>query len=54
MQRRESLSKSLGAGLAAGLLADTGGRYSPKTFHERFMRMGTIPVRYFHDEFLSE
>jgi uncharacterized protein (DUF885 family) len=33
--------------------AKRGSAYSPKTFHERLMGMGTIPVGYFRDWFLS-
>jgi uncharacterized protein (DUF885 family) len=29
----------------------TGTAYSPRTFHERFMRMGTVPVAFFRDVF---
>jgi uncharacterized protein (DUF885 family) len=28
-----------------------GTAYSPRTFHERFMRMGTVPVVFFRDVF---
>jgi uncharacterized protein (DUF885 family) len=30
------------------------GGYSPKEFHERFMRVGTIPTGYFREQFLAE
>jgi uncharacterized protein (DUF885 family) len=30
-----------------------GAGFSPRAFHERLMRMGTIPVGYYRDEFLS-
>jgi uncharacterized protein (DUF885 family) len=30
-----------------------GDRFSPRTFHERLMRMGTIPAGYFRDTFLA-
>lgn len=30
----------------------TGTAYSPKNFHEKFMRMGTVPVSYFREMFL--
>ena len=30
-----------------------GPRFTPRGFHERLMRMGTIPVGYYRDEFLS-
>lgn len=30
-----------------------GTRFSPRVFHERLMRMGTIPVGYYRREFLS-
>jgi uncharacterized protein (DUF885 family) len=31
-----------------------GGRFSAKTFHLLFMKQGTIPAGYFHDELLRE
>jgi uncharacterized protein (DUF885 family) len=31
-----------------------GASWSAKQFHERFMRMGTIPVGYFRESFLAE
>jgi uncharacterized protein (DUF885 family) len=31
-----------------------GEKFSPKTFHLLFMKYGTIPVGYFHDELLRE
>jgi uncharacterized protein (DUF885 family) len=34
--------------------AKMGARYSAKTFHEKLMKMGTIPAGYFRNEFLSE
>ena len=34
--------------------AKRGAAYSPREFHERFMRMGTIPVGYVRDQFLAE
>jgi uncharacterized protein (DUF885 family) len=30
-----------------------GTAFSPRAFHERLMRMGTIPVGYYRDEFVS-
>jgi len=33
--------------------AKRGEAWSAKDFHERFMKMGTIPVGYFRDVFLS-
>src|SRR6266498_420660 len=30
-----------------------GAAFSPRAFHERLMRMGTIPVGYYREEFLS-
>jgi uncharacterized protein (DUF885 family) len=30
-----------------------GGGFSARAFHERLMRMGTIPVGYYRDEFLG-
>jgi uncharacterized protein (DUF885 family) len=30
-----------------------GTAYSPKSFHEKFMRMGTVPVSYFSEMFLE-
>jgi uncharacterized protein (DUF885 family) len=33
--------------------ARLGGAYSAKTFHERFMGMGTVPVGYFRETFLA-
>jgi uncharacterized protein (DUF885 family) len=49
-----NLGKNAIVALREEYKAKTGARYSPKSFHEKFMRMGTIPVRYFHDEFLAE
>jgi uncharacterized protein (DUF885 family) len=34
--------------------AKLGARYSAKAFHERLMKMGTIPAGYFRSEFLAE
>jgi uncharacterized protein (DUF885 family) len=34
--------------------AARGAAYTPREFHERFMRMGTIPVGYFRDQLLAE
>jgi uncharacterized protein (DUF885 family) len=31
----------------------TGAAYSPRSFHEKLMRMGTVPVSYFRDIFLK-
>jgi uncharacterized protein (DUF885 family) len=47
-----NLGKNAIVELREAYKSKTDERYSPKTFHEKFMRMGTIPARYFRDEFL--
>jgi len=39
--------------LRAEVEAKLGSKFDPKAFHERFMRMGTIPVGYFRESFLA-
>jgi uncharacterized protein (DUF885 family) len=39
--------------LRADVEAKLGSKFDPKAFHEKFMRMGTIPVGYFRDSFLN-
>jgi uncharacterized protein (DUF885 family) len=47
-----NLGKSAIVELRAAVRAREGGRFSAKAFHERLMRMGTIPAGYFRDTFL--
>jgi uncharacterized protein (DUF885 family) len=46
-----NLGKSAIIGLRAQNKTKMGTAYSPRAFHERFMRMGTVPVVFFRDVF---
>jgi uncharacterized protein (DUF885 family) len=47
-----NLGKNEIIGLREALRAQQGGAFDGRAFHERLMRMGTIPAGYFRDEFL--
>jgi uncharacterized protein (DUF885 family) len=47
-----NLGKNAIVRLREAYKAKVGAQYSAKSFHERLMRMGTIPAGYYHDEFL--
>ncbi|HEX6964411.1 MAG TPA: DUF885 domain-containing protein [Gemmatimonadaceae bacterium] len=49
-----NLGKSAIVALRDAYKEKVGSAYSAKRFHEKLMRMGTIPAGYFHDEFLAE
>jgi uncharacterized protein (DUF885 family) len=49
-----NLGKNEIVGLRDGARQRDGAGFSPRAFHERLMRMGTIPVGYYRDEFLAE
>jgi uncharacterized protein (DUF885 family) len=48
-----NLGKNAIVELREACRAATGGGFSEKKFHERFMGMGTVPVAYFRDSFLA-
>jgi uncharacterized protein (DUF885 family) len=48
-----NLGKNEILGLREAVRARDGGRFSAKAFHERLMRMGTIPAGYFRSTFLG-
>jgi uncharacterized protein (DUF885 family) len=48
-----NLGKNAIASLRESYRSMKGGTYSAREFHERFMRMGTIPAGFFRDVFLS-
>lgn len=48
-----NLGKNAIVDLREAFKARHGSAFTPKDFHERFMSMGTIPVAYFKDSFLS-
>ncbi len=48
-----NLGKNAIVNLREEFKARRGGAFTAKDFHERFMSMGTIPVAYFKDSFLS-
>jgi uncharacterized protein (DUF885 family) len=47
-----NLGKNEIVSLREALRAQQGDAFNPRAFHERLMRMGTIPAGYFRDEFL--
>jgi uncharacterized protein (DUF885 family) len=49
-----NLGKNAIAALREAYRSKMGTTYSPRAFHERFMRMGTIPVGFFSELLLSE
>ncbi len=53
----QAITYNLGKNAIVALREDfrrkQGSAYTEKDFHQRFMRMGTIPVGYFRDEFLA-
>jgi uncharacterized protein (DUF885 family) len=49
-----NLGKAAIIELRGAYKAKIGERYSEKAFHEKLMKMGTIPVGYFRDAFLEE
>jgi uncharacterized protein (DUF885 family) len=53
----QAISYNLGKSTIVALRDETkkqmGTAYSPRTFHERFMRMGPVPVAFFRDVFGS-
>ena len=49
-----NLGKNAIVNLRDAYKAKQGAAYSPKTFHEKFMGMGTVPVGYFRDMFLAQ
>ena len=48
-----NLGKNAIAALREAYRSRRGGAYAAREFHERFMRMGTIPPGYFRDLFLA-
>ena len=48
-----NLGKNAIASLREAYRSRKGASYSPREFHERFMRMGTIPAGFFRDVFLT-
>ncbi len=48
-----NLGKNAIVGLRDELRRRQGSGFSPRAFHERVMRMGTIPVGYYRDDFLG-
>ena len=48
-----NLGKNAILGLRDELRRRQGNGFSPRAFHERLMRMGTIPVGYYRDDFLG-
>lgn len=48
-----NLGKSAIVELREAYRQRTGGRFSAQEFHEKLLRMGTIPAGYFRDEFLA-
>ena len=48
-----NLGKNAIVSLWEGYRSRKGGAYSPREFHERFMKMGTIPAGFFRDVFLT-
>ena len=48
-----NLGKNAIVDLREAVKQKQGTAFSAKTFHERLMRMGTIPVSYFRDSFLA-
>ena len=51
----QAITYNLGKNAIVSLRDETkklmGAGYSPRAFHERFMRMGTVPVAFFRDVF---
>ena len=48
-----NLGKNAIISLREAYRSTTGSAYSPREFHERFMRMGTVPAGFFREMFLS-
>jgi uncharacterized protein (DUF885 family) len=48
-----NLGKNAIADLREGYRGRKGAAYTQREFHERFMRMGTIPVGFFRDVFVG-
>ena len=48
-----NLGKNAIAGLREAYRSRRGSTYTPREFHERFMKMGTIPVGFFQESFLG-